>query len=440
MENLSGKNWALIGLGVSLGGALSVLAPLYPDFVRYPNRDSGVFLYMGWRILQGEIPYRDVWDHKPPVVFYLNAIGLKLGQGSWQGVWLLEVVWLTLTLWLLFWILHRMTSRFATIMGLGLLISSLVCTIHAGNLTTEYALLFQAATLGAIVYGELNPRWYLGSLFVAGFLGGIAFFTKQTVIGIWLAVGMYLTIMHISRRQFALWLRDLGVFIAGVGVLTVGLLLFFWLHGALGPLWKSAFVYNFVYVGQSRGWVDQIKAIVFGVALLSCDGLFPLASMGLFNHFFGKGRREQKQAWLHKTLLVLAALALPFDLLLAGLSGRTYTHYYTSLLPSLAVLAAFAVDDVMRSRLIFRFSIERRLRILLLLAWGSVPWLLLFSGWVPTSYATMERVYTIQFLQDHLSREDKVLFWVQRLQRIFSFNTLPRAVSCIFILYMLEDI
>ncbi len=42
-------------------------------------------------MLNGEIPYLDVWDHKPPVILLINALGLPIGGGSRWGVWLVEL-------------------------------------------------------------------------------------------------------------------------------------------------------------------------------------------------------------------------------------------------------------------------------------------------------------------------------------------------------------
>ena len=68
----------------------AILLPESPLFKPYLERDSGVFHYIGWLITQGKIPYRDVWDHKPPVIFFINALGLLLAGGSRWGVWGLE--------------------------------------------------------------------------------------------------------------------------------------------------------------------------------------------------------------------------------------------------------------------------------------------------------------------------------------------------------------
>jgi hypothetical protein len=41
---------------ISLMGTLIALFPANPGNVTLPSRDSGVFLYAGWRFLNGEIP------------------------------------------------------------------------------------------------------------------------------------------------------------------------------------------------------------------------------------------------------------------------------------------------------------------------------------------------------------------------------------------------
>src|SRR3990172_8300854 len=64
---------------------------------RLPGQDNGVFLYGGQQLLAGKTPYVDFWDHKGPLIFYINALGLLIGSGSRWGVWILEFVFLLLT-------------------------------------------------------------------------------------------------------------------------------------------------------------------------------------------------------------------------------------------------------------------------------------------------------------------------------------------------------
>ncbi len=68
---------------------LSVLRQANPLY-NFPSLDNGYYLYIGQQILAGKTPYVDMWESKPPGIFYVNALGLWLGRGSRWGVWALE--------------------------------------------------------------------------------------------------------------------------------------------------------------------------------------------------------------------------------------------------------------------------------------------------------------------------------------------------------------
>src|ERR671918_83423 len=76
--------------------------PSNPNNMTLPSRDSGVFLYMGWRFLNGDIPYRDIWDHKPPLIYFVDALGIALTPHSLWGVWVLRFLFIFFTLFLIY--------------------------------------------------------------------------------------------------------------------------------------------------------------------------------------------------------------------------------------------------------------------------------------------------------------------------------------------------
>src|ERR687892_1902970 len=44
-----------------------------PSLVQPMGADQGLYAYVGERILDGELPYRDAWDQKPPAIHYTYA-------------------------------------------------------------------------------------------------------------------------------------------------------------------------------------------------------------------------------------------------------------------------------------------------------------------------------------------------------------------------------
>src|SRR5438552_14527006 len=57
------------------------------------ERDEGLYAGIGQAVLRGEVPYRDVFEHKPPGAFYLYALGLLVVPPSAAGVHAFLAVW-----------------------------------------------------------------------------------------------------------------------------------------------------------------------------------------------------------------------------------------------------------------------------------------------------------------------------------------------------------
>src|SRR5688572_1635512 len=56
-----------------LGLVLAALALRLPSIVQPAAGDQGLYLYEAQRVLAGDVPYRDVWDQKPPGIAFLYA-------------------------------------------------------------------------------------------------------------------------------------------------------------------------------------------------------------------------------------------------------------------------------------------------------------------------------------------------------------------------------
>ncbi len=82
-----------------------------------PTSDAGVFATIGSAILRGQVPYRDLWDHKPPGIFYLNAVILGwLSPTPWD-YHLLEIPLGLLTVAAFYWLLRTFATVWAAVVG-----------------------------------------------------------------------------------------------------------------------------------------------------------------------------------------------------------------------------------------------------------------------------------------------------------------------------------
>ena len=54
--------------------------------------DANVFEYMVRGMNNGEVPYRDMFDHKGPLFFFINWIGSIMNIGAIKGIWLCQII------------------------------------------------------------------------------------------------------------------------------------------------------------------------------------------------------------------------------------------------------------------------------------------------------------------------------------------------------------
>src|SRR6478672_2760760 len=90
----------------------ALLVPSRMLFSTGATDDSSVFAYIGWAMHHGLMPYRDLWDHKGPLLYYLQFAGMWLWSTSTFGIGLLELIALSIALFLLYRVITSFVSTF----------------------------------------------------------------------------------------------------------------------------------------------------------------------------------------------------------------------------------------------------------------------------------------------------------------------------------------
>jgi hypothetical protein len=370
----------MLPIAVSLIGTLIALFPSNPVNMTLPSRDSGVFLYMGWRLLSGDVPYRDVWDHKPPLIYFVDAIGIALTPDSLWGIWFLQFIFIFFTLFFIYKLLEREIGIFAALAGEITLTSGLLTILEKGNVTEEYALVFQAACFGLFV-SAWKRDFPLHSSFWIGVLGGLAFNFKQTTIGIWVTYGLVLLALRIIQRKLPF--KDLLSLLAGWLVPSILLILYLVSQDAVTEFWEQAFLYNFVYIGKHEGIRRLIPVFIKGFAYLQNGWVLYLAILGWLAGL-GYAFLRRKDLFTRAHPLVLISLVnLPIEVFFITISGRSILHYYLTPLPVMGILAGtliytipYLIEKVSFVNLqrIHRWAPGVVLTLILLGQWGQVAY------------------------------------------------------------------
>lgn len=335
-EGASSTRFGLLFLApaIVLLSVVLVLLPVPVEEVA-PRRDSGVFLYAGQQILAGKVPYLDVWDHKGPLIYTINALGLLLASGERWGVWAIQFLSLLTAGLASLFLFRAAVGWLSAIAGTVTWLMAVPALLQGGNLTEEYALPLQFTAL-LLFYQGIQRRsvklfWFVGATCA------LAMLLRPNIVGVWLAVGLYLLLgaREVKERRF--YIHSLGALALGTAAILALPLGYFAFHGALDEFVSAALVYNLVYVDASLS--EQMEAVRYGLSTASDSLLWPATFFWVFSlAALAFGRHKPTKT---EPLVTVALLAFPVELFLSSLSGRIYDHYYLSWLPVLGLLAAY---------------------------------------------------------------------------------------------------
>ncbi|HEU5117835.1 MAG TPA: glycosyltransferase family 39 protein, partial [Isosphaeraceae bacterium] len=140
--------------------------------------DEAAYGYIGRRLADGAVMYRDLTENKPPGGYWLFALAVKLGGANELTIRVIPVPMILLTVLLIFWIGRRVSGPAAGLIGGFVFV--LLCTdpyLHGNGANLEHAMnLFAVASLAAMLASWKGRR---GWLVVAGMLVGCSTLVKQ---------------------------------------------------------------------------------------------------------------------------------------------------------------------------------------------------------------------------------------------------------------------
>lgn len=390
-------------------GTIVALYPTNPINMTYPSRDSGVFLYTGWRLLMGDIPYRDVWDHKPPLIYFVDALGLSFTPDSLWGVWMIEGVFIFASFLVLYKLLEQELNIYAALGGSILFASGLLTILARGNVTEEYALPFQA--LCFLLIAKAAKTDFPSHLsFWIGVAGGLAFNFKQTTIGVLIAYGLFMLAFRFAQRKLPL--RDVGALLAGWLLPSLLVVVYFASQNALSDFWDQAYLYNFFYVGKHEGIRRLIPVFTKGFLYLQNGFMLHIMILGWLSGLLYAWFRRKDFFHSVNPIITIALIDLPIEVGMILVSGRSILHYYLTPLPIIAIITGVLIYTLptLLSRGANRQRSQRWLpaalfAILALLQYGQVYY---YPEYV-SGVSSNSRANVVQYILQNTEPDDKVL-------------------------------
>jgi hypothetical protein len=380
----------------------------------FAGRDSSLFLYVAERVQEGGLPYRDVWDHKPPLIYYFGAIGLALADRGIPGVAVVEFATLLVAASVGFWALRRTLGVLPALFGTIAWTTAIPLMLNGGNRPEEYAWPFQFGAIALYLSerraGASRWRWV-----TIGVLAGLAGLLKPTVLGVWAAI-------YLEEAGRAWQLRSLSsiarpVLLGTLGGLAVTLPAgaYFIANAAMSDLIDQVIRFNVEYSRSTL--TDDLAALAQGVKLTAVSGLLPIAVAGWVVAVVQLVRRSAPPD--ARPLFAVAVLALPIDFALASATGRPYAEYFLACLPTLGVLAAIALRSARPAleRVAGRLALPPAAVVASVVVFcavvlgSAIPALVQYRHAQGPTDQERTRSEATAYVLDHTTTTDQVLFW-----------------------------
>lgn len=386
---------------------LTILVQTNPG-TELPNRDYGFYAYIGKQVAKGYLPYLDVWESKPPAIFYLNAFALRLGRGYRWGIWLVEFGFLFSAIASSFYLLKKLWGITPALLGIFTWLWGLDFTLQGGNYTEEYPLLFHFLTLILLLYLIQNPKHRLANL-TLGLCFSISFLFRPNN-----AIVEAVTILVFGASLLVK--RDLQAFKTAVTWVTMGIIIplaatsiYFAYHGLFQAMLEASILYNLTYSAAEQSASSPLQV---GFKFLNLA-----AWIGLTGYLLIFARLNDLLKSPHLPLFIVLLIGTPAAVLLSDPAKRNYGHYFMNWLPFIGLLAAFAFHTIQEKLKLttnnHQLPIVSSLFITLLF--------FTFSGRTATYIKAFDRLFTSLerelrspisiYAENHTQPGEYVLFW-----------------------------
>ena len=331
----------------------STTSPLFPGVY---GADSALFQVIGkyWSIElfgmeakksggYGGIPYIDFFDHKGPLIFWINAVGYRI-----DAIWIIQGISLFIAMLGIVDMLSLFElSDFKKTLVVFLSFSALILFYEGGNLTEEYCLPFLCWSLSKELHflcdGEENHCYKYAVLY--GITFGVCLLTRITNAATICPGIAMIGVILVLRKKWGNLIGNMVMFIVGVLVVSVPFAVYFAAEGALEEAIYGTIGYNLAYAANSKSQAETTLLSILNSEGLNWKGRLVECIIYICrwaSYFLGYAISikllfdRNKKAKLRGTFCLLTILAVSA----VSLTGNRYPHYSMILVPVCGVIAS----------------------------------------------------------------------------------------------------
>lgn len=315
--------------------------------------DQGVYGYIASGMLDGKVPYRDMYTSTGYGVFFTYTLFFKLFGDNMMALHLGDLLSFLSTVILVYFITRLLYGNecaafagiVASLFGSGQAFSSMYDMKGAWGTYWQLAQreTFMTPLIAAAIFISIfaDRKKKLSLFFLVGILLGLAVVFKLTAIGMVLILALYLIYVEIFRNDGAgmkYCVYKISTMALGFIVIQLPFLNYFWMHDSLDAMYKAVFVHTSIYAKLSRG---NIMANAFQgntYILLENLTLWLFSFLSMIYLMAQERKRENYLviAWTVGTLLMIWG------------QGKFFGYHYILIIAPFSVLTGFGIKQFLK--------------------------------------------------------------------------------------------
>ncbi len=339
---------------------LSFFLSPYSPFYRYVFApDEVCYKTMGIGLLEGKAPYRDLFDHKGPLSYFIYAIGFLLSQKANWGAWIVTLICNCVAYIYTYKAVcvfrdkeHALLTTILTMVVTGFCLENVFSDLSkpenmllAPLMVSTYYLLKEMHKKDEAGFKSFSNK----TMFIHGLMCGAVFMIKLNVCLFYFAfIGCYFLWLLI-RKNFSTFLKNTGVFLGGIAAVCAPIVLILACMKCLREFIEVYFIFNLKYSQKGDGIFYLNKVVLTVPGKISVTLIILLTILAIVRDHLQKKLDKQRVIMIVLGILVTGVLTAPL----------ICTYFYIVFLPFIlygadclaSILMLLAKDEVSRKQI-----------------------------------------------------------------------------------------
>lgn len=243
-------------------------SPMYPfnDWV-----DSNAFFTMGKGMMNGKVLYRDLFEQKGPLLYFIHGLSYLISNRTFLGVFIFEVFSFSIFLFYchkIILLFLKSKYSFISLPLIGAIVLNLKNFTH-GDSAEEFCVPLLAISLYYLInyFNNIYPspisyKW----LFINGIVAGNILWIKYSLLGFWLGWILMIYISMIKTKYYFKAIAGSMIFLLGMIVVTIPWIIYFGVNKAILDWLDTYILINIRSYARSLTLLERIVFIIYNIS------------------------------------------------------------------------------------------------------------------------------------------------------------------------------